>query len=291
MTQSAFKTLLLIVGSALGGIVVFIAGILGLAYYSDLPLDDLVFGARRLARHVSQPPGLATTDQFLGVTAQWTNDFKSDRDTVLGPGQFAGTITASGKPAKGLRLRLMLNGRVMSQWGESDGAGKYVITVPYGRFRIDGYELAKSSANEALPGKMESPLNTFSSPEIVISADHNGHALDLDFVDPVRKGGALGPISRTKPIVVAWEPYPGARSYRVKVASWTSDPSADPSDWFGPHEIFTVSGTSFSPAEHGLALKTGFNYGLLVYALDDKNRIIGRTPLPTNAVPDFRVAD
>ncbi len=293
MTQSAFKTLLLIVGSALGGIVVFVAGIATLAYYSDFPLGDLLF-RNRPERSAAHAPAIGKSDQFLGSTAQWSGQFSDDRDTVLdpGPGQLAGTITAGGKPAKGLRLRLMLNGSVMSQWGESGADGRYIVAVPYGRYRIDGYEIAKSSANAALPGKMGHPQNQWSTPEIVVSADHAGRALDLDFVDPVRKGGPLGFVSRTQAIVVAWEPYPGAARYRLQVVYWKPNSGGgDMKYLFEPRTVPVISGTSFNFAEHRADLKKGFDYSLVVHALDDNDRIVGETPPMMMRSPDFEIID
>ena len=293
MTQSAFKTLLLVVGSALGGIVLFVAGIAGLAYYSNFPLLGMAFPDRP-GRSVAHAPAIGKSDQYLGSTAQWSSQFGDDRDTVLdaGPGQLAGTITATGKAVSGLRLRLMLNGSVMSQWGESGADGKYVVAVPYGRYRIDGYEIAKSSANAALPGKMGNPQNQWSSPEIVVSADHAGRALDLDFVDPVRKGGSLGLVSRTQPIVVAWEPYPGAAKYRLQVVYWQPNiGGGDLKYLFEPRASPVITGTSFDFAEHKADLKKGIRYSLLVDALDDNDRIVGETPLTMTHSPDFEMVD
>ena len=120
MTQSAFKMLLLIVGSALGGIVVFVAAIATLAYYGDFPLRNVVFGDRP-TRTVSRAPEVTKSARYQGASGQWTGDFAKpqDADTVLdtGPGYFTGVVTTGGAPTQGLRVRLMLNGSVLSQWG------------------------------------------------------------------------------------------------------------------------------------------------------------------------------
>ena len=124
-----------------------------------------------------------------------------------------GSVTSGGKPRQGLRLRLALNGAVMSQWATSNSDGKYDIGVPYAKYRIDGYELDSSIANTLLAGKTDGPRDELLSMRETIVVVAQGKARrgpDLAFVDPVRKKGPFGDISLAQPVVVSWEAYPNA---------------------------------------------------------------------------------
>jgi hypothetical protein len=293
MTQSAFKTLLLIVGSALGGIVLFVAGIAALVYFGDLPFHDVVLGGRTTT--VAKAPDIAASRRYLGSHARYSGDFPTRRDTVLasGPGHLAGMITAAGRPVKGLRLRLMLNGSVMSPWGESDADGRYVIDVPYGRYQINGYELASATADAVLPGKIENSRNDHASDVFVVSAEHAGRAPNLDFVDPVRKREALGDVSRKQPIVVGWEPYPGAHSYQIQLLEWDDEGHRKSVNYvFDPRDNPVVMDTTFNPADYAVELKKGHYYALTIFALDEKQNELAQTPLGApGGRADFRVVD
>jgi len=296
MTQSAFKTLLLIVGSALGGIVLFIAAIAGLAYFGDFPLHNMVFGDGPTTT-VSRAPDVTRSSRFEGATGRWTGDFAKNRDTVLdaGQGRFNGVVTTGGAPTRGVRVRLMLNGSVLSQWGESDSQGAYSIAVPYGTYRVDGYEIDRESADAVLAGKIESPRNGFSSEVAPVSADRSGRAPNLDFVDPVRKALPLGEVSRTQPIVVSWEPYPGAAAYRVQLSEWKGGGEYhghDMRDVFDPYHAPAVKEPSFNPADHDVELHMGSYYSLTVDAVDASGHTIAMAPSTTTyGRPDFHVID
>src|SRR5262249_22940835 len=151
-------------------------------------------------RVVDKPPELK--ERFLGVLGTYSGKF--DRKAVLaaGPGTIAGTVKVDGKPAQGLRLRLVLNEGVMSQWADNDAPGRYVIPVPYGKYRIDGYELGYDTAGAVLAGKNDSPLNhRFHRGEPFIVAEGKpGPGLDLAYVAPVVKIGPKGAVSGAKPI-------------------------------------------------------------------------------------------
>jgi len=295
MTQSAFKTLLLIVGSALGGIALFVAAIAGLVYFGDFPLRSLLFD-QRPEKTVARAPDIATIRRYEGVTARWSGDYSKDRDTVLatGPGQFVGAVTSAGAPVKGVRLRLMLNGSVRSQWGESDAQGKYTIAVPYDAYRVDGYEIDRESADAVLSGKIDSPRNIHSGDTAPVAVDRPGRAPDLDFVDPVRKALPLGDISRAGPIVVAWEPYPGAAGYRIQLIEWKEWGARGQAmtDVFDPYNVPLVTKPSFNPAEHAVELHKGSYYSLTIDAVDAGGGSISLAPASTTyGRPDFHVID
>jgi hypothetical protein len=296
MQRSTVKTILLVIGSGIGGIVIFVAAAIGFLYYK---LSNLGPGSRidlpfeRTEKAVSNPPPVIEVERFLGSHGIYSGDFSSDRNNVLGPGpgKLVGRITFSGKPVKGLRLRLALNGRVLSQWGTSDASGKYDIAVPYAQYRIDGYALDSPTANTVLKGKIDNPQNSHSSEVMTVADGRPGRGLDLDFVDPVRKKGPSGDVSLTKPIVLSWEPYPGATSYKVQLIE-----QKDPRNYMDQKRLFewnrrpTVATTSIALSEHGVTLSKGFYYAIEVDAIGDDRRTLSNTPA-LHGQPDFFVTD
>lgn len=285
----ALKTLLLVIGSALGGIVVFVAVAGAYLYFKFFSLGPPGPGETfPRANIVLTPPPIKNDDRFLGTHGTTVGGFTGERNSVLaaGPGKLVGRITAAGKPVEGLRLQLALNGSTYSQWGTSGADGRYEIAVPYGKYRIDGYMLDSSSADAALPGKVDNPVNPHDGPVFDVAEGRNGKALDLDFVDPVRKTGPKGELSITQPLVVSWEPYPGAAQYRIQLIE-----QAHPSDVTTQKRLFEwnkqpkTTATSVNLSEHGIKLRKGHHYSFEVYALDG----IGR-PL-SNSSRTWRHAD
>ncbi|MGH8708490.1 MAG: carboxypeptidase-like regulatory domain-containing protein [Burkholderiales bacterium] len=285
----ALKTVLLVIGSALGGIVVFVAAVAGYFYYQFFSLGPPRPGEPfPPASVVLTPPPIKDEGRFLGTHGTTVGGFKGERNTVLaaGPGKLVGRVTAAGQPVEGLKLQLALNGAVYSQWGTSDADGSYEIAVPYGKYRIDGYMLDSSSADAALAGKVDNPVNPHDGPVFDVKEGSNGKALDLDFVDPVRKIGPKGEFPIAQPLVVSWEPYPGATQYRIQLIE-----QAHPSDVTSQKRLFEwhrqpkTTATSINLSEHGIKLRKGHHYAVEVDALDD----IGR-PL-SNSSRTWRHAD
>jgi hypothetical protein len=291
--SSTLKTILLVIASGVGGILLFIAAAIGFLYYkfSDLGPGKTIEFPREKA--VSSPPPVTEVERFWGSHGIYSGDFSSDRSSVLGPGpgKLVGRVTASGRPVSGLRLRLALNGRVLSQWATSDSDGRYEISVPYGQYRIDGYSLDSSVANVVLKGKTDNPQNSHSSEIMNVAEGRSGRALDLDFVDPVKKKGPTGEVSLAKPIVISWEPYPGAATYKLQLIE-----QKDPRNYMAEKRLFdwnrrpTVPGTSINLSEHGITLTKGFYYTVEVDALDDDQRKLSNSARNFSR-PDFFVTD
>lgn len=170
------------------------------------------------AEKIDVPP-IQTERKFRGSSGSYSSNFSTDRTRVLatGPGKIVGRITAAQQPVKGLRIRLALNGSVMSQWSETDSDGLYSIAVPFGEYRVDGYEIDTQTANVVLANKIDNPNNPHSGGLFEAVFGKNGEGLSLDYVDPVIKRGPRGEVSLSKDIVVSWEPYPGATSYVIQV--------------------------------------------------------------------------
>jgi hypothetical protein len=291
------RTFLLMVGSAVCGIAIFVAAVYGYFYYQFARLEpgDVVRFPPRNEKTVSVAPPIVETERFFGSHASWAGEFSSTaRQTVLaaGPGKLVGSVTSGGKPLQGLRVRLALNGAVMSQWTTSGADGKYEIPVPYATYRVDGYELDSSSANTLLSGKTDGRRHHMHMQETVVVAEGKpGKGLDFDFVDPVRKKGPFGDISAAQPVIFSWEAYPNAASYRLQLVE-----QKDPRDYASQRYVFewkqrpVVSGTSVNLAEHGVTLKKGYSYTVEIEALDEPKQRLSEAPRNVHKA-DFRVPD
>lgn len=289
------KTFLLMLGSAVFGALVVVLGVY--AYFWS-QISRLEAGADvrippRSEKTVQQAPPI--TERFYGTHAVMSGEFaRSSRDTVLaaGPGKIVGTVTSDGKPLAGLRLRLALNGAVMSQWATSGADGRYEVALPFGKYRIDGYELDSSLVHKLLSGKTDAPAMPLHHREPTeVAQDKAGQGLDLAFVDPVRKLGPSGDIRADQPVVLTWEAYPGAASYRLQLIE-----QKDPRDYQGQRRLFEwrerpiVSGTRFDLAEHRVGLKSGHHYSIEIEALDERRRPLAQATRSFDRM-DFRVID
>jgi hypothetical protein len=298
MERSTVKTILLIIGSAIGGILLFIATIYGYlihTFYSGGRPPEMSFPSQPIESRetVSVPPEIK--ERFFGSQGSYSGSFPHDRNRVLatGPGRIVGRVTSGGKPVAGLRLSLALNGSVMSESAETDAAGRYAISVPYGRYRIDGYQLDYKVVDAVLGGKTDSPQNhpDRSDDIMTVAEGKPGRGLDLQYVDPVRLKGPSGQVSQSQPIVLEWEAYPGAAEYEIQLTE-----ARDPSDYASRRQLFKccslprASGTSFNLRERGVALKKDHVYFVSVTALDTHGKRLaesaGRQIRPTFSVSD-----
>lgn len=292
--SSTLRTVLLVIGSAIGGIILFVAAAGAYLYYKFFsfapPAPGDIFPRANI---ITTPPPIKNDERFLGTHGVSSNGFDYDRNSVLaaGPGKLVGRITASGQPAQGLKLRLALNGKVYSQWGTSGADGRYEISVPYGKYRIDGYTLDSSSAHNALAGKVDSPRNPHDSPVFTVAEGRDGKALDLDFLEPVRKIAPQGEVSVAQPLIVSWEPYPGASQYRIQLVEQPDSRSPMGQkyllEWSNQPK---TAATSINLSEHGIKLKKGYHYTFNVAALDDTGREVSNSPMAWRH-PDFLAVD
>lgn len=283
--------------SAFCGVLLFIAAVYGylMWQFSNAGPGTTVrlppFGEKTVA---TAPP-VVDRERFFGTHASMSGEFSmASRNTVLaaGPGRITGSAKSDGKPLQGLRLRLALNGGVMSQWATTGADGRYEIEVPYGKYRVDGYELDSSSANTVLAGKTDGAHERYHLREVTdVEAAKPGRGLDFAFVDPVRKLGPRGELRLAEPVVLRWEPYAGAAAYRVQVTE-----RKDPQDFESQRNLFewrerpVVRATSVDLAEYKAALKKGHHYVVEIEALDERNRVLSQSPR-NFATPDFRVLE
>ena len=297
--MGAVKTILLMVASAIVGIVLFIVGVVAwLSYQAGTggTLPSISFpgpvrspGAREST--VTAPP--AVKERFLGSGGMYSGGFQ-DRSQVLaaGPGTIAGTVRVDERPAAGVRLRLALNGSVMSQWAEVDREGRYAAAVPYGEYRVDGYELDYNTANAVLGGRTDGPRNGryHDSDTFTVAEGRPGTGPELRYVAPIVKIGPKGAVSASKPVVLEWRPYPGAASYRVQL---TGRPGED--DYARQVQVFdwrdrpVVSGTSLDLGQHRVKLKPGYAYAVEITAIDADGRTLVDSSRSSRT--DFRVTE
>lgn len=291
------KTFFLMLGSALMGVVIFVAAFYGYFYWQHMsggPGTALRMPARG-ERTVDAAPPVKDLERFYGTHGSTMGNFPDEaRRTVLapGPGRIAGRVTSDGKPLQGLRLRLALNGAVMSQWATSDAGGSYEVPLPYGKYRVDGYMLDSDSANAVLAGKIDGPRQGPFGQELTdVAEGRPGQGLDLAYVDPVRKLGPKGEVSQARPVTLSWEPYPSAVSYRLQLIE-----QRDREDYESERRLFDwrdrpiVRQASIDLAEYKVELKKGYYYTLEVEALGERNRPISQSPRGYGR-PDFRVVD
>ena len=229
---------------------------------------------------IGAPPSIKEPKIFLGSPAIYSGGFLDNRSGVLsgGPGEIVGQATLNNKPVSGLKIRLALNGSVMSQWATTDSDGTYSVSVPYGEYQIDGFELDSNTANSILAGKIDHPQNAHSSGKFEVTKENRGRGLILRFIDPIEKIIAKNKYSVSDDIILKWAPYPGATQYSIQIYE-----KSDPYAYIGNKTLFDwssrprVSETTFNLKEHGVKLKAGHFYVVEIVARDDKMGVISQT--------------
>ncbi len=231
---------------------------------------------------IVEPPTLDDRQKFLGSSGIYSGDFEhfNARTLASGEGLIIGAISANGQPVGGVEIRLALNGSAFSQWVKSNEDGKYRISVPYGDYRVDGYELNMNSAHQHLPGKIQEPIFRNTTRTFSVGPGKTGEGLHLDFVDSVIVLEPIGDVSLNDAIIARWKPYPGAVSYVVQVYEHENQNDIS---WSGT--LFNwrkrprVSETFIDLKEHRAELKAGYFYSLAVSAEDDRGKTISQTPM------------
>jgi hypothetical protein len=248
-----------------------------------------VVGAPPTATVTTAPP--ITNNHYLGSTGTYTSGFTSDTNVALaaGDGRIFGQVLEGDRPVAGLRLRLALNGSVWSQWATSDAEGRYEVPLPYGEYRLDGWELDKSTADQVLPGRIASPRTGGHPRErLKVGAGKPAEGYVLRFVAPIEKTGPEGEVSAKAKIVATWKPFPGASAYLIQLAE------ADGPDQFPARDIFSwndrprVTEPSFDLTNAGL--RPGHYYFLNITAEDSAGQPISETAR-NYLYSDFKVTE
>jgi hypothetical protein len=257
------------------GVAVILVAIVAFQVFLTSRTEDELFPAGAV---VETPPPIKAG--YLGSSSRYTGGSIHNRKATLtgGPGTIVGKAVVNDTPVSGLALRLALNGSVMSEWATTNPQGEYVINVPFGEYRIDGFDLDLGTANAVLDGKIDDPQGFRPTETFQVKSDASAPGLILKFVDPIEKRIEKRKFSVSEDIVLNWAPYPGASEYSVQVYE-KSDPRAFAGnspllDWLHlPH----VSSPAFSLTEHGIEPKVGHYYTLEVRAHNDVMRIISQT--------------
>jgi hypothetical protein len=212
---SKTKLIFIIIGSAISGIVLFLLVLSAIFCFTTLGIKkDLT---------LLEPPPIsqkAATEQYLGTPQILSGKFdRMSHDNLSeGPGTIAGKALVDGKPCSGLKLKLALNGKVWSQWAVTNTLGEYKIKVPYGKYRIDGWNLDEQSSDKVLPGKIHHPAGIFAMFEsFSVDEKKNGKGPILYFVNPVKIIQPIGETVLSDDLILEWEPYPNAAFYRIQI--------------------------------------------------------------------------
>lgn len=274
------------IGSAIAGILLFIAVLGTIAYFR---FGDFF----NKYETISTPPEISVNDRFLGTPGVHISGFKYNTKKVLATGKakLIGNITSDDNPVVSLKIRLALNGSVYSQWGTTDSDGKYEINVPPGSYKVDGYDLDYANANEVLGGKTDYPHNPHSTGIIKLEAGEKAIALDLKYVKPVSNIAPKAEFSLSNPVDITWDPYPNANYYRVQIVE-----QKNPIDYKSHVRLFEwkekpfVDAPSLDLSKHGIKLKKGYFYSVEVEALDKNRSMLSKSSRSFDSI-NFKVVD
>jgi len=231
---------------------------------------------------INKPPIIKNANGYLGSHSRFSAGFSDNRQGVLsiGPGKIVGNVIVDGKPVAGLKLRLALNGSVMSQWAVSNEKGIYHISVPYGKYKIDGYELDIFSANNVLTGKINQPNTIHSSNEFSVLEKTDGIGLTFSFVEPIKLILPKKRLSIKESIIIKWENYPGAKFYGVQIYEKKDRHSYDGGKrLFKWSEIPEVSENTFNLVENNIELKKNHFYSIKINAYNDEHKLVSESHL------------
>lgn len=271
MKSERLKLTLIVVGSAIAGILLFIA-VLGTILY--FKFND---SYSEPYEKISTPPEISLKDKFHGTTGSHRSGFDSHTKKVLdnGNASFIGNITSDGKPVVGLKICLALNDSIYSQWATTDSNGRYEIRVPPGSYSVDGYKLDHYNTNKTLGGKIDYPYNSHSTGIIKLEEGQKGRALDLEYVNPVVNISPKGEFSLSKPVNITWDTYLNAKYYQLQIIE-----QKNVHDFKLRNRLFKwkerpiVNEPSFDLIVHGIALKKDYFYFIEITALDNKMRML-----------------
>jgi len=230
-------------------------------------------------RSITAPPSLNNSSKYLGSSAIYSGGFMDGKRSVLieGEGQIIGSATSNNVPIQGLRLRLALEGSAYTQWAVTNEKGEYIISVPYGEYQIAGFELDRKSANVALPNKILHPQRHHSSQKFSVAENDHGRGLHFEFVDPIELFSKGEKYRSTDDVILQWKAHPHASSYSVQIFEKNT-----PEEFNGRNELFTwperprVSTTEFNLKKHGVELKPGKFYAVIVEARNAEEGVISK---------------
>lgn len=215
-------------------------------------------------------------DRFLGPAGVSSREFASEGfgELTAGPGQIDGVATVNGRPVRGLKLRLYIDPNLMSPWTTTDSNGRYQIGVPYGEYRIDGFELDMDSANAILPGKIVYPQNAYSSETFEVSKTAPGRGLNIRFVDPIELEIPKKKFSSDEDIVIRWKSYPGASEYAVQLYEKSDTQYPSFGNRVEPRSSIPVSEEPLINLTDHFPLKEDSYYAVYVTAISEEGIVL-----------------
>lgn len=216
------------------------------------------------------------SSQYLGSTGTHSTGFKHEGSLSPGDSEIIGNVSANGEPVSGLKLRLALNGRAYSQWVLSKQSGQYVIKVPPGKYRIDGYEIEKNTADSLLAGLILHPQAQYSTATFPVTEGSPGRGIAFKFVSPITKEFNKK-YSLKEDIILDWDDYPDASKYLLQITE-----KDEPYGWsnnrlFDWHERPELVESTINLTEYGIDLNAGKFYTVHISARNQEDKIISET--------------
>jgi hypothetical protein len=286
MEISRTKLTLVVIASIIVGMAIVIVAGAAFVYTTAIRGSSLTLGGgKERTPKISSAPFEARPIGFLDSTNMSWGGGSSSYDLpelTSGDARIAGFAKVDGRPLAGLRLRLMLNSQAKSAWAVSDAQGRYEISVPSGKYMVNGYEIDQEIANRILSGKIVHPGCRFScrnESAMNVGATNPGLGLNFEFVDPVQALGPDGEIALGSELIARWKPYPGAASYRISVFE-VATPSGS-KNWnpvFAWKDRPEVTGESIDLIKAGLKPEAARSYTITIEALDAEGATLSETP-------------
>lgn len=267
----------IVIGAGFGIGFVVVIGIY-LKIYTEQMLETR---ASSSALVTSDVPELKPHAKFLDSPGITSGGFQYRDSSILsaGPGEITGKVLANNKPVEGLQFRLALNGSVYSQYTVTDESGQYTVNVPFGTYRIDGYRLNMDVANEVLAGFINKPYMEHVSDEFDVDNNQAGRGITLEFVDAIKKNISQKAFKASEPIILEWEPHPGASAYSIQLYE-----KEDAYKRRGNRGIYSNQSTPIvrepilNIKDYGKHLKPRYFYTVKITALGSKGKILSYSP-------------
>lgn len=216
---------------------------------------------------------------FLGSTGlAFGADFDWQTRKVLAEGAatIRGKVLAAGRPRPGVRLRLFLSG-IRTAWTTSDSLGFYVVRVPPGKYRYQGFELDQAAADSALAGMLQPRLHERPVlPYVEASTEKPGAGPEFAFETAVTPLAPLEKeaIARNR-VRLAWTQFPGAKEYEVTLRE-RDDHGRSARSLMTVPPLTTAD--TFLVIPDRVALSPGKTYSWSVTALDGRGEELSRSP-------------
>lgn len=216
---------------------------------------------------------------FLGSTGMSFGgdfDWRSRKVLAEGAATIRGKVLAGGHPRPGVRLRLFLSG-IRTAWTTSDSLGFYVVRVPLGKYRYQGFELDPATADSVLAGMLQTRLHERPVlPYVEASPQRPGMGPELTFETAVTPTAPLAkePVAPGR-VRLSWKSFPGAEEYEVTLMEHDDRGRSARSLMTNPP--LRTSDTFLVIPNH-VALNPGTIYTWSITALNARGEELSRSP-------------